>query len=187
MRRINSLAEVYDAEQSNVPLELMLNIKAFSMARALAVEEDERKAAAATGHHAHPHHEGHEHDEHGHCKGHQHDDSVVSVTLESPQAIAMDAFRSWLAKWLWPDDNDKKQAVQVFRVKGYVYIEGHDTKHQLQGVHELFDLQPSGVRWAESEPRGSRIVVIGKRVQAVLDDWQREFGGKKAASQSGGV
>lgn len=158
------MASVLEAERGQVSLDQVLDIKAFSMERALAVEEEQHKG-----------HDSHDHD-HAQCSSHHHDDSVTSVTLESHQPIPLEVFRQWLAKWLWPDtDTPKKSATQIFRVKGYVYIAGHDTKHQLQGVHELFDLQPSNVHWAAGEPKGSRVVVIGRQVKIVLEDWRRAF------------
>lgn len=45
VRLINSVATVHEAQQANVPLELMLNINAFSMEHALSVEKEQKQAA----------------------------------------------------------------------------------------------------------------------------------------------
>ena len=77
----------------------------------------------------------------------------------------MHDFTSWLGSWLW--EEERETDVDVFRCKGVVAIKGEIEKHVLQGVHQLFDVEPiSGLVWKEGEKKETKLVFIGRQLDA---------------------
>lgn len=60
----------------------------------------------------------------------------------------------WLGSILWVDEGS---TMDVFRVKGVADVAGSEAKHIVQGVHELFEVTPSGESWAAGEERCTKV------------------------------
>ena len=122
--------------------------------------------------HQHEHH--HHHQRHGNdcsSSGGQHGGRVGTVTLSLPgRALDLPRLRHWLDTLLW---EQTAEAVDLFRIKGLLHVAGSGRKHILQAVHELYDIV-EGPAWREKEPRGSKLVFIGRRLrrEALLRDLQ---------------
>jgi G3E family GTPase len=112
-------------------------------------------------------------------KHHEHDDSVTTVTLIEEGEVDLHEFTSWLGSWLWKEEqktgNNSKYLlvtltdVDVFRCKGVVAVRDEPEKHVLQGVHQVFDVEPiSGLLWKEGEKRATKLVFIGRQLDAKL-------------------
>lgn len=130
--------------------------------------------STADGHtHSHSHSHGHAsaaeeaactdptHD-HGHGHSHgaaAHTDPVGSVSLQLTGELDLDLVNDWLGDLLqerWQD---------LYRLKGVLAIQGFPERYVIQGVHSLFEGQVDRM-WADGERRGSKIVFIGKDLDA---------------------
>ena len=151
LRRLNPLAPVHRALRSQLPLERVLGCGGFDLDRLTALEPDFPAPS-----HVHDEHCGHGHD-HGH--DHQHDRDISSVSLRS--ALPMDAAKvqAWLAQLV------ATQGANVLRGKGIFAIQGHARRMVFQSVHGVLegDWQRS---WREGEHRHSRLVFIGRQLDA---------------------
>jgi G3E family GTPase len=119
--------------------------------------------------HQHEHHQHQHHDDAS--SGGQHDGRVATVTLSLPgRPLDLPRLRHWLDTLLW---EQTAEAVDLFRIKGLLHVAGSGRKHVLQAVHELYDIV-EGPAWREGEPRGSKLVFIGRRLrrEALLRDLQ---------------
>ena len=59
-------------------------------------------------------------------------------------------------------------AAEVLRMKGLLHVAGSDRQHVLQAVGQLYEVTP-GARWRpDGGERASKVVVIGKGLQAEL-------------------
>eukprot|EP00294_Goniomonas_avonlea_P016400 CAMPEP_0114543722 /NCGR_PEP_ID=MMETSP0114-20121206/2507_1 /TAXON_ID=31324 /ORGANISM="Goniomonas sp, Strain m" /LENGTH=340 /DNA_ID=CAMNT_0001728079 /DNA_START=9 /DNA_END=1028 /DNA_ORIENTATION=- len=145
IRAINGLAPIHRTLRSELDLARVLKLKAFDWDRAVSVDPtvDPKHVAppraAADGH--------------GH--GHDHN-NVRTVLLKESRPLSSDAVTRWLGGLLWEGEDAKN----YFRLKGVLQVAGDDHLHVLQGVHELFDLQPSRL-WKADEVRESKMVMIG--------------------------
>lgn len=133
--------------------------------------------------HGHDHEHGHEHDhshggahahahdhDHGHSHAHaqsqspphpSHDDSISSVSLTLPGDMDLAMVNTWLGALL------EVRADDLYRFKGILAIAGYPNRYVFQGVHALFAGEP-GKAWAEGEARVSRMVFIGRELDADL-------------------
>ena len=134
--------------------------------------------STADGHsHAHSHAHAHSHGhasaeeeaactdpthDHGHGHSHggaAHTDPVGSVSLQLSGELDLDLVNDWLGDLLqqrWQD---------LYRLKGVLAIQGFPERYVIQGVHSLFEGQVDRM-WADGERRGSKIVFIGKDLDA---------------------
>jgi G3E family GTPase len=132
------------------------------------------------GEHGH----GHGHGEGGHTHNdkkqnssdHKHSSLVSSIVVESRVAWTLDGFNKVVGGLLWDRKENGMEDMEIYRMKGIVWIDQH--RHILQGVHDLFDVEPmkddaenvasGGGSGGEEEGKSrecvSRIVVIGRRL-----------------------
>jgi len=79
----------------------------------------------------------------------------------------LDATTKWLGRWMWKqgdeDDLACKYGMEIYRVKGILWIEDRLTVQWLQGVHTLFEI--SDTFQTLSDIANSKIVFIGKNLQ----------------------
>ncbi len=101
--------------------------------------------------------------DHGHGHSHgaapAHTDPVGSVSLQLDGELDLDLVNDWLGDLLqerWED---------LYRLKGVLAIQGFPERYVIQGVHALFEGQVDR-EWAQGERRGSKLVFIGKGLDA---------------------
>jgi G3E family GTPase len=104
---------------------------------------------------------------------HQHDGSVTSVGLRSSAPLVLERVNAWLGTLL------RERGTDIFRSKGVLCIAGAEAQRFVfQGVHMQLALgssdDGSARPWGADEPRASRLVFIGRRLdraalQAGLD------------------
>ncbi len=115
---------------------------------------------------------------HSHQNHHTHDTDVATISISQEGGIDLQLFNSYIGGLLWeqeqeePDketnntnnnnNNVSPNKLNIFRCKGVVSVINEEEKYVLQGVHTLFEVEPAGIRWKQSEPRITRLVFIGK-------------------------
>jgi len=134
LREINKVAPIVHCQNAIVPMEELLNIRAFDLERVLQIEPD----FLADGEH-------------------MHDQTVTSVGITLEVDLDMDLVQRWIGTLL------QEKGVDIFRMKGVLAIAGQDCKFVFQGVHMLFDGQPSE-NWKPDEKRCSKLIFIGKNL-----------------------
>jgi G3E family GTPase len=169
LRRINPLAPIHRTQRAAVALELVLARGGFDLSRIESLEPDflahSGQDAAPHVHDEHcGHDDGHDHttsDGHGPyapAADHEHDEAIASVSLHSRRPMDEDALGRWLEALV------AAQGAQILRLKG-IFDVGGPRKLVVQGVHMLLEgeLQRD---WSPQEPRSSRLVLIGRQLDA---------------------
>lgn len=136
IRGMNVMAKIYRTQAAQVEMEAILGVQAFNLERALTLDPEFLNELA-----------------------HDHDESVYSVALVEPGAIAQDKLIAWIGELL------RTQGPDIFRMKGILNIAGDDCRYVFQGVHMLFD----GKRdrpWQSEAERKNELVFIGRNLDA---------------------
>ena len=132
IRRINPYARLLRTSRCDVPLEEVLDRRAFDLARILELERDFLTDAE-----------------------HEHDEDVTSISLRSPSPVDPQRFMPWL------QDLVRERGQDILRTKGILAFPDEARRYVVQGVHMLLegDLQRA---WRADETRDSRLVLIGR-------------------------
>ena len=132
IRRINPYARLLRTSRCDVPLEEVLDRRAFDLARILELERDFLTDAE-----------------------HEHDEDVTSISLRSPRPVDPQRFMPWL------QDLVRERGQDILRTKGILAFPDEARRYVVQGVHMLLegDLQRA---WRADETRDSRLVLIGR-------------------------
>lgn len=141
-----------------VPLAQVLDLRGFNLNTKLDIDPDFLKDDEG---HDHDHHD-HAHGDHDHAHGehcshphhHHHDDDVKSFVYRAERPFDPARLEDFLGAIV------NIYGPRMLRYKGVLAMAGTDRKVIFQGVHQLMgsDLGP---RWAEGEPRVSKLVFIG--------------------------
>ncbi|HEX4291378.1 MAG TPA: GTP-binding protein [Trebonia sp.] len=134
LRAVNAAAEIIPAARAGVELERILDVGAFDLTRVL---ESDPVFLTDTDH--------------------QHDLSVSSVGIEVLGEVDVERLNDWLGELL------ADKGADIFRSKGILAVAGSVRQYVFQGVHMLFD-GADGRAWRDGEPRGSRMVFIGRNL-----------------------
>jgi G3E family GTPase len=87
---------------------------------------------------------------------HEHDDEVGSVAIEVEGSLDQGRLNAWLGTLL------REWGTDIFRMKGFLSLDGEERRFVFQGVHMLFDGQPDRP-WG-SDPRRNQLVFIGRNL-----------------------
>ena len=154
LRRLNPLAPIQRAQRSQVPLASVLGRGGFDLQRITTLEPDFLAPP-----HVHDEHCGHDH-EHDHSPDHMHDSGITSVSLRSNLPMDAAKVQAWLAQLV------AAQGADILRAKGIVDVAGDTRRMVFQAVHSV--LEGDWQRpWREGEERCSRLVFIGRQLDAV--------------------
>lgn len=134
IRAINALAPIVRSEKSNVPIETVLERKAFDLSRILALDPDFLDS-----------------DEH------EHNEDINSMSFTVSKPIDPQKFNAWIGTVL------NAQGQDLLRTKGILDYAGEDRRFAFQAVHMIADGDFIGP-WKDGEPRQSRIVFIGRNL-----------------------
>jgi G3E family GTPase len=134
LRALTPLARIHRSLRGAVPLELLLDVGAFDLARALSIDPELLRDTT-----------------------HEHDASVGSVCLERPGALSERALSRWLAGLV------QAKGADLFRMKGILNVDDARRRFVLQGVHMLLDGRP-GAPWQPGEERVNQLVFIGRNL-----------------------
>ncbi len=88
--------------------------------------------------------------------GHSHDERVGSFSLEADRPLHPQRFQSWLSEVL------RTQGTRLYRLKGFLNLDGSEQRIVIQGVHMVVDTSTLGP-WA-ARPRRTQLVFIGREL-----------------------
>lgn len=136
IRAINPTAIIYRTERCAIPVTEILDRRAFDLDRILAVEPAFLEE-----------------------DDHQHDESVTSLSLRTDRPVYLDKFYIWMSALLRTKGQD------ILRSKGILDVKGRSSRLVFQAVHMLSDAG-EGKPWAPGEMRSSKLVFIGRGLEA---------------------
>ena len=142
LRRINPYATITRTNRADVPAHIIINRHGFDLDRI-----DTQLSAENA-----PDHEHHHHDHVGHIDR----TGITSVSLTCAQPLDADRLEEWLQDLL------ARHGTDILRTKGILSVAGEDRKLALQAVNMMLEGDFIG-DWG-SEPRGSRLVFIGRKL-----------------------
>jgi len=137
VRSLNALARIHRTQGCDVPIRQVMNVKAFDLGNALALEPEFLTEQA-----------------------HEHDESVRSVALDEPGTLDGTAFNRWLYQLV------QERGTDLFRLKGILNLDDEPRRFVVQGVHMTLDGRP-GKPWRPDEPRRNQLVFIGRDLDEV--------------------
>lgn len=138
IRGMNAYARILHSRHCDVPLEAVLDLGAFDLERILSVEPEFLQE--------HHHH-------------HSHDEDVQSVSLRTTRPLDVRRFEQWI------DGILQAQGVDILRCKGILALAGDERRYVFQSVHMMAQGTETQA-WGAHEARESRLVFIGRRLDA---------------------
>jgi G3E family GTPase len=178
IHHINPGVKILHCQQSNVPLQAVLDLHSFDLDRILDVEPEFLKDQPDSDH---EHEHGHKEKDHQHehkekkdktekkekkekkeeggekkdKKEKEKEKAVTSVGFTSEKPFDLDKLNTWLGEFLQTRGND------IYRMKGIINIAGLERRFVFHGVHMMMKGEPT-FEWEPNQPRVSKIVFIGK-------------------------
>jgi G3E family GTPase len=154
IRAINPYAKLHKTTRSNVPLDAVLDRKAFDLDRIMEIEPHflEVDEHDHDHHHDHDHDHGHHHHDHG--LKHYHDETMQSLSLRIDGDVDPEKFMPWV------NEIAQSEGAGLLRWKGILAFKDEPRRFVFQGVHMIIDgdLQRD---WRPDEKRVSSLVFIG--------------------------
>lgn len=154
VRAINPTARIHKTERSGVALDQVLDRGAFDLKRALETDPHFLDAD--------DHDDGHDHDDHHHHHDHGasaiHDVTVKSVSLRAGEMDPKKFFP-------WMEKITQSEGPNILRLKGIIALKDDADRYVVQGVHMILEGDHQRA-WKEGEKRESRLVFIGRDLDA---------------------
>ncbi|XP_043835568.1 COBW domain-containing protein 1-like isoform X1 [Dromiciops gliroides] len=145
IRSINGLGKILETQRSRVDLSNVLDLHSFDSLSGISLQKKLQHVQTTQPHL---------------------DKSIVTVTFEVLGSATEENLHTFIQNLLWEKTvkNKSGSTMEVIRLKGLVSIK--DKPHQVivQGVHELYDLEETPVRWKEDTERNNRLVLIGRNL-----------------------
>jgi G3E family GTPase len=138
IRALNKFARIHHAVKATVPLDQVLDRGSFDLKRLLDVEPGFLDEDPTD---------------------HEHDASIVSISLRADKPLEPEKFSAWMREFIM------RRGTDVLRAKGILSLKGQDRRYVFQGIHMVMD-SDWGAPWAVDEPRSSRLVFIGRNLDA---------------------
>ena len=159
LKRINPRAPITKADFGRAPLTEVLDLRGFNLNEKLEIDP----AFLEEQLHAHAEHDCDDHCDHDHDHAHHnhhhagHSDEIAAFAFKSDRPFdtaRLDEFLGGLVQVYGP---------RMLRYKGVLWMDGADRKVVFQGVHQMMGSDIGG-KWPDGEPRGSKMVFIGKNI-----------------------
>ncbi|XP_074052636.1 zinc-regulated GTPase metalloprotein activator 1A-like [Macrotis lagotis] len=145
IRSINGLGRILETQRSRVDLSKVLDLHSFDGLSGISLQKKLQHVQTTQPHL---------------------DKSIVTVTFEVPGSINEENLNLFIQNLLWEKTvkNKADSHMEIIRLKGLVSIK--DKPHQviIQGVHELYDLEETPVRWLDDTERTNKLVLIGRNL-----------------------
>jgi G3E family GTPase len=90
---------------------------------------------------------------------HEHDSSIVALSFTQAGALDAPRFERWINRLA------QTRGADLLRMKGILSLAGEARRYHFHGVHMLLETTP-GRRWAAHEQRETRLVMIGRGLDA---------------------
>jgi len=135
LRDINKFAPIIRSQQSKVAVDQVLNIGAFDLERTKEMDPEFLNTDAE----------------------HEHDTTVSSLGFEIEGEVNLPQLEEWIGKLL------REKAVDIYRMKGVLAIQGEENKFVYHAVHMLFN-GTFDEPWGANEARTCRLTFIGKNL-----------------------
>lgn len=135
IREINPTAEIIPSIGSEVPLEKLVGLQAFSLDRVQELEPDFLAEDAE----------------------HVHDKTVGSICVATEAAVSLPLLQRWIRTVT------QLYGADLYRYKGILNVMGVEERVVFQGVSMLFRAD-FGQPWSDAEKRESKFVFIGKNL-----------------------
>uniref|UniRef100_A0A8C5QF41 CobW C-terminal domain-containing protein n=1 Tax=Leptobrachium leishanense TaxID=445787 RepID=A0A8C5QF41_9ANUR len=144
VRSINGVVKILETQRSRVDLREILDLHAFDGTFGGSLQH---KLLTDT---THPHL----------------DKSIVTVTFEVEGSVNEEKLNLFIQDLLWEKKMKDRSGISmdVIRLKGLVSIIDKAQQVIVQGVHELYDLEETGISWLHSTERLNRMVFIGRHL-----------------------
>ncbi|TQE98895.1 MAG: GTP-binding protein [Spiribacter salinus] len=158
IRQYNPIATITETVESAVPLNKVMDIGAFDLSSALAVDPELLTET-----------------------DHEHDDEVVSASVRMAGTVDSDRFNRWINQFV------QSRGPDLYRVKGILDMDESPRRFVFQGVHMVLDGRP-GPAWGAHEERMNQIVFIGRNLdEQKLTEGLRSCLAEQTATQSAEV
>lgn len=151
---INPRAILYATERANIPLNKLLDRGSFDLQRTLDNDPhflDHQHSGHVCGPDCNHHHE------HHHTSP-IHDITITSISLKTG-ALQPEKFFPWIQQVT------QQHGPDILRLKGIIAFQGDDDRYVIQGIHMILEGQHQRP-WHEDEKRESRLVFIGRNLNA---------------------
>jgi len=132
---INQAVPIQRTTNSEVPMDYILGIQAFSLDRIMDIDNAFLSDVADA----------------------QHDESVTSVGIHVNGEVYQKTFNEWIALLLM------ERGADIFRTKGILAVKGMAEKYVSHSIHMIFEGSPQKA-WQPGEKRECKIVFIGKNL-----------------------
>ena len=134
IRTINTVAQIYRTQKSQIDPSLLINIKSFDLKKVLEMDPEFLNTESE----------------------HEHDPRVSSTSARLDGYLQINKLTEWIQFIL------KNYGANLFRYKGVLNVIGMDSKFIFQGVGMLFSGGFSEEKWRSDEKRESIFVFIGR-------------------------
>ena len=134
IKDMNALVKIYRTQNAELSMDAVLGVRAFDLDKALAVDPDILSEDA-----------------------HEHDESVYSLAFVESGSLDKSKLNTWMSDLLQTKGPD------IFRMKGFLNIDGEDERYVFQGVHMIFDGKAERP-WKTEEERKNELVFIGRNL-----------------------
>ena len=156
IKHMNPRAPLKAVHFGEVPISEVFGLNGFNLNAKLDI--DPAFLEADEHHHDHDHDHDHEHGEHcdhpSHAHHHAHDDDVKSFVFRAERPFNPAKLEDFLGTMV------NIYGPRMLRYKGVLQVQGFERKVIFQGVHQLMG-SDAGPKWADDEPRVSKMVFIG--------------------------
>lgn len=150
LKSINVHAPIIESQYSRVPIDKVIDIKAFDLDKTLAMDDGFLDIESE----------------------HQHDSSITSFGIHIEGEFVMEKLNKWLQTLMIEKGTD------LYRSKGILAILDEDDKYVFQAVHMILNIGSSsdfGMKhkpWRENEKRINKFCFIGKNLdkQQMISD-----------------
>jgi len=138
IRSLNKFAHIHHSVRATVPLNQVLDRGSFDLKRLLEIEPGFLEEDPAD---------------------HEHDDTIASISLHTDKPLDPDKFSTWMREFIM------RRGPDILRTKGILSLKDQDRRYVFQGIHMVMD-SDWGSEWQPGETRTSRLVFIGRNLDA---------------------